>query len=195
MPDSDRRYRVGRSFIEASDISFRLQGAEYHLGVVRDIVEQEIIGRPADELPDLSRCKMHWHIAGFFWELIATFDCALQAVVAHHRLPIPRHNISWQRVGREIQRREIADPLLDKLSEVQTSDWLQDANAIRIYMTHWGPAFIQGLSSHGKVVSIKVADQVSPVDVWAGYVENMRELVDTAVRALPSGHIRFQNTD
>ncbi len=195
MPDDDRRYRVGRSFIEASDIFFRLRGAEYHLGVVRDIIEGEVLGKPRDALSDLSRCKMHWHAAGFFWELIATFECALHAFVAFHSLPIRRHEITWQRVDQEIQHNGITCPLVDKFREVQASDWFQDANARRIYMTHWGPVFILGLASQGTVLAVKAANQMNPVEVWTSYLQNMSELVDVAVRTLPSGHIRFQDVD
>ena len=194
MQANDLRYKVGRSFTAASDISFRLDGAAYHLDIVREIIEQEIMGKPHNSLSTLSNNKLHWHLAGFFAELISTFDCALQAVVAYRDLPIKRHLVTWNRFTKEIKRAGIDCPLVDKSKEVHSSNWFREAKARRVYMAHWGPAFIQSLIANGRVVAIKAANQMNPVEVWTSYLQNMREMVEVALRTLPKGHILFRDT-
>ncbi len=83
---------------------------------------------------------------------------------------------------------------MDKSREVHSSNWFREAKARRVYMAHWGPAFIQSLIANGRVVAIKAANQMNPVEVWTSYLQNMREMVEVALRTLPKGHILFRDT-
>ncbi len=192
MSSGDLRYRVGRSFIQTSDFLFRLEGAEYHLNVVRDIIGNEILSKPHSTPPDSAINRLHWHLAAFYFELVGTFECVLQTVAAHHRLPIPRHRVTWPAVEKATHEARIDTLLIHKIRAVYASKEFQELLARRIYVTHWGPAFIQTLSSKGKVVSVGSVRQPDLIAGSATYLDLIRELAELAAKELPAGHIMFE---
>jgi hypothetical protein len=189
MKQHDRQNKITASFIEASAIGFRYRGAKYHLSIIRDVVTNEILDKPHTPTAD----RLRWHVAGFFWEIVATFDCTLQVVAAAYELGLSRNNIRWNSpYEKALSSKEINNPLIDKISEVAASDWYQDAQARRNTITHWDAAFIQVLVARGKVVAVRMLNQGDLVPACENYVAKMQELVGVAEAALPTGHIRFK---
>lgn len=191
MAKRDLTDKVGRSYIEASDVEFRWRGAEYHLSIFRRIVEAEILGKDFDAPSQSVIDQMQWHLQAFYWEMAATCDTALQAVTAHHKLPIRRAEVRWGTVFDKVERACIECPLVEKLKDVHASNWFDEIRARRNNATHRQAIFIQAATVHGKVISLKAANQMMPVKQCTTYLRNMRELVDAAYATLPEGHISF----
>ena len=189
MKQLDRKNKLTASFIEVSAIGFRHRGAAYHLSVIRDLVENEIVGKPHTPTAD----RLRWHVAGFYWELVATFDCALQVVAAAYQLGLPRKTISWNPTYQKaLSRKGICNPLTAKIAEVAASDWYQDALARRNTITHWDAAFIRTAVVRGNVVAVLMLNQGDLVSACENYVVKLRELVALAEETLPTGHIAFK---
>ena len=189
MNQQDRQNKVTASFIKANAIGFRFRGAEYHLSIIRDVVTNEILDKPHTPTAD----KLRWHLAGFFWELVATFDCTLQVVAAAYELGLARNKIRWDDAYRKaLSNKEIDNPLIDKIAEVLSSDWYQDALARRNTIGHWDAAFVQVLVAEGKVISVRMINQGDLVPACENYVAKMQELVELAEAMLPAGHLRFK---
>ncbi len=181
MKQQDRQNKVTASFIEANAIGFHFRGAEYHLSIIRDVVTNEILDKPHTPTAD----RLRWHLAGFFWELVATFDCALQVVAAAYELGLPRNKIRWDAAYRKaLSSKEINNPLIDKIAEVLSSDWYQDALARRNTIGHWDAAFVRALVAGGKVISVLMINQGDLVPACENYVAKMKELVEFAESAL-----------
>ena len=188
MKREDRQNKVTASFIEANAIGFRFRGAEYHLSVIRDVVTNEILDKP--HIPTADRLR--WHLAGFYWELVATFDCTLQVVAAAYELGLSRHKIRWDAAYRKaLAGKKVNNPLINKIVEVDSSDWYQDVLARRNAITHWDAIFVQVLVAGGKVVSVRMLNQGDLVPACENYVAKMQKLVELAEATLPTGHIRF----
>ncbi len=188
MKKQDRQDKVTASFIEATAIGFRLRGAEYHLSIIRDVVTNEILDKPRTPTSD----RLRWHLAGFFWEIVATFDCTLQVVAAAYKLGLPRNQIRWDDVQEALSSKEINNPLIDKIAEVVSSDWYKDAQTRRNTLTHWEPAFVQVLVVEGKVRTARMLNQGDLVPLCENYVARMQELAELAVAALPAGRLPFR---
>lgn len=189
MNQLDKLDRLTASFIEMSAIDFRLRGAEYHLGIIREIVNNEILGKP----PTTTADRLRWHLAGFFWELVATFDCTLQVMAAAYDLGLPRNQVHWNSTYRKVlSDRGIRNSLTIKIAEVYSSDWYQDALARRNTISHWDAVFVQALAAKGRVVAVRMLHQGDMVQACKIYVANMRELVKLAEASLPSGHIKIK---
>lgn len=188
MNKQDRQNKVTASFVEANAISFRFRGAEYHFSIISDVVTNEILGKPPTPTAD----RLRWHLAGFFWELVATFDCTLQVVAAAHELGLPRNKIKWDDAYRKaLSSKKVDNPLIDKIADVASSDWYQDALARRNTITHWDATFVQGLVVGGKVVTVRMLNQGDLVPACENYLAQMWELVELAKATLPAGHIQF----
>ncbi len=197
MKQQDRKNKVTASFVEANAIGFRFRGAKYHLSVIRkyhlsvirDVVTNEILDKP--HIPTADRLR--WHLAGFFWEIVATFDCTLQVVAAAYELGLPRNNIRWDAAYRKaLPDKEINNPLIDKIAEVVSSDWYQDALARRNAITHWDAAFVHAGVAGGKVITVRMLNQGDLVPACENYVAKMQGLVELAEATLPAGHIRIR---
>lgn len=182
-----RTAKVGAAFVEAATIGFRWRGAEYHLGVMRDIIENEIIGRPRTRTAD----RLRWHLAAFYWELTATFECTLQVISAHHKLGLERSDIRWASVESSLRDQGIQDELIKMISSVHKSDWFGDVRARRHNVTHWDAPFVQVLVVGGKVFAVGSVGQPDLLTQCSGHLERMKGLVDIAIKTLPTGHISF----
>lgn len=188
MNIQDRQNKVTASFVEANAIGFRFRGAEYHFSIIRDVVTNEILGKPPTPTAD----RLRWHLAGFYWELVATLDCTLQVVAAAHELGLPRNKIKWDDAYRKaLSSKEVDNPLIDKIADVVSSDWYQDALARRNTITHWDATFVHGLVAGGKVVTVRMLNQGDLVPACENYLAQMWELVELAKATLPAGHIQF----
>lgn len=189
MNQQERQNKVTASFIESNAISFRLRGAEYHHSIIRNVVTGEILGKPPTPTAD----RLRWHLAAFFWELVAAFDCTLQVVAAAYELGMPRNTIRWNDGYRKaLANKDIDNPLIDKISEVASSDWFQDALARRNAITHWDAAFVQVAAVGGKVIAVRMLNQGDLAPACEIYVANMQELVELAETTLPAGQIMFK---
>ena len=133
--------------------------------------------------------KLRWHLASFYWELIATFECTLQIISAYHRLGLERADIYWKDVERALRDREIQDDLTEKVGAVYESDWFKDAQARRHNVTHWDAPFVQTLVVKGLVRAVGVVGHPDLLTQSAGHLERMKELVAVAIKTLPIGHI------
>ena len=189
MKEQDRQEKVTASFIEKSAIRFRVRGAEYRFSIIRDLVTNEILGKPHTPTAD----RLRWHLAAFFWELGATFDCTLQVVAAAYKLGLPRSKIRWDAAYQKaISSKGISNPLIDKIAEVALSEWYQDLLARRNTITHWDAAFIQAMVVRGNVVTVRMLNQGDLVPACENYVAKIQELVELAEATLPVGHIPFK---
>ncbi|MFP6756982.1 MAG: hypothetical protein VCC99_02020 [Alphaproteobacteria bacterium] len=188
MKQQIRQEKVTASFTEAKAIGFHFRGAHYHLSIIRDVVTNDILGKP----PKLAADKLRWHLAGFYWELVATFDCTLQVVAAAYELRLARNKVRWDANFREsLSTMKVANPLIDRIGEVISSDWYQDALARRNAITHWDPAFVQALVADGRVVSVRMLNQEDLVPACERLLSNMREFFEYAEATLPAGRIQF----
>lgn len=187
---ANRTSRAGSTFVVAATIEFRIRGAAYHLSIIREQIENKIIGNPwrlsSDEVD-----MLHWHLASFYWELVATFDCALQVLSAYHKLGLDRRDISWPKCKMELEKKGIQDQYIEKMGDVYKSEWYKEVQARRHYVTHWSDAFVQALQAKGKVVAVGTIRRPNLIDGCKSDLENMRDMVNLAMRTFPNGHISF----
>ena len=184
-----RTSRAGASFVVAETIEFRFRGATYHLSVIRELIKHKMIGKPFRNTSDSD--KLRWHLASFYWELVATFDCALQVLSAHHKLGLDRGYITWPKCKTELENKGIQDQYIEKMAEVYKSDWFKKVKAHRHYVTHWSDAFVQALQAKGKVVAVGRVGHPNLIDACESDLDNMRNMVHLAIRTFPPGHIAF----
>ena len=187
MSARERTAKVGASFVEAAVIGFRWRGAEYHLSVMRDVIENEIIGKPNTPTAD----RLRWHLAAFYWELAATFECTLQVISAHHKLELVRGDISWKKVEPALADRKIQDELTEKVASVYQSDWFADILAQRNNVTHWDAPFVQVAVVNGLVIAVGSVRHPDLLKQCSAHLERMKELVAVADKTLPTGHMFF----
>jgi len=155
---------------------------------MRDVIENEILGKPNTPTAD----RLRWHLAAFYWELVATFECTLQVISAHHKLGLERGDIVWKNnVERALADRKIQDNLTEKVASVYQSDWFADVLARRNNVTHRDAPFVQVAVVNGLVIAVGTVRHPDLLKQCSAHLERMKELVAVADKTLPAGHMFF----
>ena len=174
--------RAGAIFAHKQSIETRWRGAEYHLQIFRELFNSSILEKPYQK--DIFD-KFVWHLGAFYWELVAIFDCTIQALSAYHELGISRSDITWHRVHEKLNELEIQSQLTEKVSSVHESDWFVEVEAIRDRITHWADVWHERLQVDGIVKGVKFGWRMDQIEFSESTLENMKELVECAQANLP----------
>lgn len=128
---------------------FRLDGAQYHLAVLSEIytsgaldsdLASMVQGLPCDQAARLKHDAMRfqWHLAAFFFELIAAFDSFLVEVNFRYRLMISLGDIRWNYVINEIGTQHKKDEFIVWLQQQYEAGWFREVRDYRNHITHRG---------------------------------------------------------
>ena len=188
MSDTDQVSKVGTNYTHVTEIAFRFDGAVYFYEKLKDKYEylknRPVVGTGEDIK------KLHWYYHAYCFELVATFDTALQVLCAHLNLDIPRRRIFWKSVKKALKAQGYQDDFTDLLDEIQGSDWFNNLKDRRNYITHRNSAFIQALVAKDCVQELKILNEVG-IGGLEKNLERMSTLPRTAWAHIPDKDLFF----
>lgn len=174
-----------------------LDGASYHFDCLNEYMSRPGMQQAWDQFreanPQLQDDinKFYWHLRGFFWELIATFDTLLQWANYSYKLISNEKDVTWKNIKQNANKNRTDQwkQTYESLNDIHESEWFFEVNAYRNF-SHRN--HLSSLSAHNEARMLHLSllpvregqNQYIPIDVQLNnYGLKMTELVNLILPA------------
>ncbi len=169
------------------DTSLAFTGAQYHLNKFKNILESpslltDFLDGSQVHPMDFECNQLHWHLRGFLWEMVATFDTMLQCVNQKYELGLSAEDVKWKNIPMRAGKNQHEwNKKYALLKSAYESEWFFEVRAYRNY-AHWAFNFFQvAYSEHKEVESVirkMHAAKLLPVREGQTYLQPIEQLTN-----------------